>query len=596
MFITNDIRYVGVNDHQVDLFEGQYKVPGGMAYNSYVILDEKIAIMDTVDKNFTHEWLDNIQSALGGRKPDYLVVQHMEPDHAANVGNFMKLYPETTIVSSAKAFNMMGPFFGTSYEDRRIVVGEGDTLSLGKHTLAFVAAPMVHWPEVIVTYDVLDKVLFSADGFGKFGALDVDEPWDDEARRYYIGIVGKYGAQVQALLKKAATLDIQTICPLHGPVLKEDLGHYIRLYDLWSSYTVETEGVVIAYTSVYGNTKATVEKLADKLRANGCPKVIVHDLARCDMAQAVADAFRYSKLVLATTTYNADVFPFMKEFIHHLTERNFRNRTVALMENGSWAPLAAKVMRKMLEECKNLTFTETTVRILSALNETSAKQVDALANELSKEYLAQQDATANKNDLTVLFNIGYGLYVVTTNDGTRDNGLIVNTVSQVTNTPNRIAVTINKQNYSFHTIQKTGVLNVNCLDVSAPFSLFQRFGFQSGRTVDKFAGMEVLRSDNGLAFLPRYINSFMSLKVESYVDMDTHGMFICTVTEARVMSDAETMTYTYYQKNVKPKPETEGKHGFVCKVCGWIYEGDELPDDIICPLCKHGAADFEPIG
>ena len=596
MFITNDIRYVGVNDHQVDLFEGQYKVPGGMAYNSYVILDEKIAIMDTVDKNFTHEWLDNIQSALGGRKPDYLVVQHMEPDHAANVGNFMKLYPETTIVSSAKAFNMMGPFFGTSYEDRRIVVGEGDTLSLGKHTLAFVAAPMVHWPEVIVTYDVLDKVLFSADGFGKFGALDVDEPWDDEARRYYIGIVGKYGAQVQALLKKAATLDIQTICPLHGPVLKENLGHYIRLYDLWSSYTVETEGVVIAYTSVYGNTKAAVEKLADKLRANGCPKVIVHDLVRCDMAQAVADAFRYSKLVLATTTYNADVFPFMKEFIHHLTERNFRNRTVALMENGSWAPLAAKVMRKMLEECKNLTFTETTVRILSALNETSAKQVDALANELSKEYLAQQDATANKNDLTALFNIGYGLYVVTTNDGTRDNGLIVNTVSQVTNTPNRIAVTINKQNYSFHTIQKTGVLNVNCLDVSAPFSLFQRFGFQSGRTVDKFAGMEVLRSDNGLAFLPRYINSFMSLKVESYVDMDTHGMFICTVTEARVMSDAETMTYTYYQKNVKPKPETEGKHGFVCKVCGWIYEGDELPDDIICPLCKHGAADFEPIG
>ena len=596
MFITNDIRYVGVNDHQVDLFEGQYKVPGGMAYNSYVILDEKIAIMDTVDKNFTHEWLDNIQSALGGRKPDYLVVQHMEPDHAANVGTFMKLYPETTIVSSAKAFNMMGPFFGTCYEDRRIVVGEGDTLSLGKHTLAFVAAPMVHWPEVIVTYDVLDKVLFSADGFGKFGALDVDEPWDGEARRYYIGIVGKYGAQVQALLKKAATLDIRTICPLHGPVLKENLGHYIRLYDLWSSYTVENEGVVIAYTSVYGNTKAAVEKLADKLRANGCPRVIVHDLARCDMAQAVADAFRYSKLVLATTTYNADVFPFMKEFIHHLTERNFRNRTVALMENGSWAPLAAKVMRKMLEECRNLTFTETTVRILSALNETSAKQVDALANELSKEYLAQQDATANKNDLTALFNIGYGLYVVTTNDGTRDNGLIVNTVSQVTNTPNRIAVTINKQNYSFHTIQKTGVLNVNCLDVSAPFSLFQRFGFQSGRTVDKFAGMEVLRSDNGLAFLPRYINSFMSLKVESYVDMDTHGMFICTVTEARVMSDAETMTYTYYQKNVKPKPETEGKHGFVCKVCGWIYEGDELPDDIICPLCKHGAADFEPIG
>ena len=596
MFITKDIRYVGVNDHQVDLFEGQYRVPSGMAYNSYVILDEKTAVMDTVDKNFTHEWLDNLQDALEGRKPDYLVVQHMEPDHAANVANFMKLYPEATIVSSAKAFHMMTAFFGTDYSDRRIVVGEGDTLSLGRHTLAFVAAPMVHWPEVIVTYDVLDKVLFSADGFGKFGALDVEEPWDDEARRYYIGIVGKYGAQVQALLKKAAALDIQTICPLHGPALREDLGHYLHLYDLWSSYTVESEGVVLAYTSVYGNTRSAVEMLADKLRRNGCPKVIVHDLARCDMAQAVADAFRYSKLVLATTTYNADIFPFMKEFIHHLTERNFRNRTVALMENGSWAPLAAKVMRKMLEECKNLTFTDTTVRILSALNDASANQVDALAKELSKDYLARQDATANKNDLTALFNIGYGLYVVTTNDGSRDNGLIVNTVSQITNTPNRIAVTINKQNYSYHTIRKTGILNVNCLDVSAPFSVFQRFGFQSGRTVDKFQGEEVLRSDNGLVFLPRYINSFMSLKVEDYVDLDTHGMFICTVTEARVMSDAETMTYTYYQKNVKPKPETEGKHGFVCKVCGWIYEGDELPDDIICPLCKHGAADFEPIG
>ena len=596
MKVTKDILYIGVNDHQVDLFEGQYKVPGGMAYNSYVILDEKIAIMDTVDKNFTHEWLDNIQSVLGGRKPDYLVVQHMEPDHAANVGNFMKLYPETTIVSSAKAFNMMGPFFGTCYEDRRIVVGEGDTLSLGKHTLAFVAAPMVHWPEVIVTYDVLDKVLFSADGFGKFGALDVDEPWDDEARRYYIGIVGKYGPQVQALLKKAAGLDIQIICPLHGPVLTENLGHYLNLYDIWSGYRVESEGIVIAYTSVYGHTKEAAELLAQKLEAKGCPRVVVHDLARCDMAEAVADAFRYGKLVLATTTYNADVFPFMKEYIHHLTERNFRNRTVALMENGSWAPLAAKTMRGMLEGCKNLTFTETTVRILSALNEESREQVETLAAELCRDYLAQHSETANKNDLTALFNIGYGLYVVTSNDGTRDNGLIVNTVSQVTNTPNRIAVTINKQNYSFHTIQKTGVLNVNCLDVSAPFSLFQRFGFQSGRTVDKFAGLEVLRSDNGLAFLPRYINSFMSLKVESYVDMDTHGMFICTVTEARVMSDAETMTYTYYQKNVKPKPETEGKHGFVCKVCGWIYEGDELPDDIICPLCKHGAADFEPIG
>ena len=596
MNISNDIRYVGVNDHQVDLFEGQYRVPNGMAYNSYVILDEKVAVMDTVDKNFTHEWLDNIQNVLQGRTPDYLIVQHMEPDHSANIANFMKVFPETTIVSSAKAFTMMGAFFGTCFEDRRIVVGEMSTLSLGKHTLTFVTAPMVHWPEVIVTYDSTDKVLFSADGFGKFGALDVEEPWDDEARRYYIGIVGKYGAQVQNLLKKAATLDIQTICPLHGPVLTENLGHYLKLYDIWSFYTVESEGIVVAYTSVYGNTRAAAENLVAKLRANGCPKVVVHDLARGDMAQAVADAFRYNKLVLATTTYNADIFPFMKEFIHHLTERNFCNRTVALIENGSWAPLAAKVMKTMLAECKNLIFTETNVRILSALNETSSAQVEALAKELCTEYLAQQNATANKNDLTALFNIGYGLYVVTSNDGTKDNGLIVNTVSQVTNTPNRVAVTINKQNYSFHTIRKTGIMNVNCLDVTAPFSVFERFGFQSGRTADKFAGMEFLRSDNGLAFLPRYINSFMSLKVEEYVDLGTHGMFICTVAEARVMTDAETMTYTYYQKNVKPKPQTEGKKGFVCKVCGWIYEGEELPDDIVCPLCKHGAADFEPIG
>ena len=596
MHITNDIKYIGVNDHKVDLFEGQYIVPNGMAYNSYAILDEKVAIMDTVDQNFTHEWLDNIQAVLEGRKPDYLIVQHMEPDHSANIANFLKVYPEATVVSSAKAFAMMNNFFGSDYADRRIVVGEGDTLSLGKHTLAFVTAPMVHWPEVIVTYDVHDKVLFSADGFGKFGALDAKEEWADEARRYFIGIVGKYGPQVQALLKKAATLDIQTICPLHGPVLTENLGYYINLYDIWSSYSVEDEGIVVAYTSVYGNTKAAVELLVQKLKAKGAPRVIVHDLARTDMAKAVEDAFRYGKLVLATTTYNAEIFPFMSDYIHRLTERNFQNRTVALMENGSWAPLAAKVMRSKFEKSKNITFTDTTVKILSALNDDSRMQIENLANELCREYLARRDDTANKNDLTALFNIGYGLYVVTSNDGTKDNGLIVNTVTQVTNTPNRVAVTINKANYSHHVIKQTGVMNVNCLDVTAPFSVFQNFGFQSGRTADKFAGIEELRTDNGLRFLPRHINSLLSLKVESYVDLDTHGMFICSVTEARVMAPTETMSYTFYQNNVKPKPETEGKKGYVCKVCGWVYEGEELPDDIVCPLCKHGAADFEPIG
>ena len=597
MFISNDIKYVGVNDHKIDLFEGQYVVPNGMAYNSYVIADYKVAVMDTVDKNFTHEWLDNLEKALNGKDPDYLVVQHMEPDHSANILNFMKNYPKAEIVSSQKAFTMMKNFFGTEFEDRRIVVGEGDELPLGKHVLKFVAAPMVHWPEVIMTYDTFDKVLFSADGFGKFGALDVEEDWACEARRYYIGIVGKYGAQVQAVLKKAATLEIKTICPLHGPVLSGDLSEYLKLYDIWSSYGVESDGIAIFYTSVYGHTKAAVELLANKLKENGCPKVVVNDLAREDMAECVEDAFRYGRIVLATTTYNADVFPFMREFIHHLTERQFQNKTVAMIENGSWAPQAIRTMKAMLEKSKNITYTENNVKIMSALNDESKAQVDALAKELCQDYLAQKDDTANKNDLTALFNIGYGLYVVTSNDGKKDNGLIVNTVTQVTNTPNRIAVTINKQNYSHHVIKQTGVMNVNCLSVEAPFKVFETFGFQSGRNVDKFAGLdEKLRSDNGLVFLSKYINSFMSLKVEDYIDLDTHGMFICSVTESRVLSDKETMTYTYYQKNVKPKPETEGKKGYVCKVCGYVYEGDELPDDIVCPLCKHGAADFEPIG
>ena len=597
MKITNDILYVGVNDHQVDLFEGQYVVPNGMAYNSYVIKDEKIAVMDTVDAKFTHEWLDNIEKVLDGAKPDYLIVQHMEPDHAANIHNFMKVYPDTTVVANVKTFAMMENFFRSmNLEGKKLEVESGQSLSLGKHVLTFVFAPMVHWPEVMVTYDSTDKVLFAADGFGKFGALDVEEDWDDESRRYFIGIVGKYGKQVQNLLKVAATLDIQIICPLHGPVLKENLGHYLEKYNIWSSYAVEDEGVVIAYTSVYGNTKKAVELLANKLQEKGCPNVVVYDLARDDMSKAVADAFRYGKLVLATTTYNAEIFPFMHTFIDHLVERNYQNRTIGLIENGSWSPTAAKVMKNMFAKSKNITWLENQVTIMSSLSDENVEQMDKMAEELCKEYIAQSPERANKNDLTALFKIGYGLYVVTSNDGTKDNGLIVNTVTQLTDNPNRIAVNINKANYSHHVIKKTGVMNVNCLSVEAPYEVFQIFGFQSGRTVDKFANWPAYRSDNGLMFLPKYINAFMSLKVEQYVDLDTHGMFICTVTEARVMSDKETMTYTYYHNNVKPKPQTEGKKGFVCKICGYIYEGDVLPDDYICPLCKHGVADFEPIG
>ena len=597
MKITDDILYVGVNDHQVDLFEGQYVVPHGMSYNSYVIRDEKIAVMDTVDAKFTHEWLDNLSAALEGRKPDYLIVQHMEPDHAANIHNFMKVYPDTTVVANGKTFTMMGNFFrDMDLTGKTLEVKSGDTLCLGKHTLAFVFAPMVHWPEVMVTYDATEKVLFSADGFGKFGALDVEEDWDDEARRYYIGIVGKYGAQVQNLLKAAATLDIQTICPLHGPVLTENLGHYLEKYNIWSSYAVESEGVMIAYTSVYGHTKKAVELLAEKLREKGCPQVVVCDLARTDMSKAVENAFRYGKLVLATTTYNSEIFPFMRDFIQHLTERNYQKRTVGLIENGTWAPMAAKVMKKMMEGCKNITWLEPVVKIMSSVSGENMDQLEALAAELCKDYIAQSAERANKNDLTALFKLGYGLYVVTSNDGEKDNGLIVNTVTQLTDNPNRVAVNINKENYSHHIIKKTGVMNVNVLSVDAPFALFENFGFQSGRQADKFAHWKTYRADNGLPFLSQYINAFLSLQVEQYVDLGTHGMFICTVTEARVISDKPTMTYAYYQENVKPKPQTEGKKGFVCKICGYIYEGDTLPDDFVCPLCKHGAADFEPIG
>ena len=593
MKITNDIKYVGVNDHEIDLFEGQYVVENGMAYNSYVIIDEKIAVVDTVDARFTHTWLDNVADALEGKTPDYLIIQHMEPDHSSNIANFLKVYPDVKIVSSSKSFTMMKQFFGNEFTDNQVVVEEGDTLSLGRHELNFVAAPMVHWPEVIMFYDSYDKVLFSADAFGKFGALDVDEDWACEARRYYFGIVGKYGVQVQNLFKKIAGLEISAICALHGPILTENLGYYIDLYQKWSSYSVESEGIVIAYTSVYGNTKKAAHILADKLKAKGCPKVVLNDLARCDMYEAVEDAFRYGKLVLATTTYNGDIFPFMREFINHLTERNYQNRTVAFIENGTWAPMAAKIMAKMLETSKNITFAEQKVSIMSALNEDSSAQLEALADELCREY--DKAGIDEKNNLNALFNIGYGLYVVTSNDGKKDNGLIVNTVTQVTNTPNRVAVTISKENYSHHVIKNTGIMNVNCLSVEAPFKVFEVFGFQSGRNVNKFVDCEPKRSDNGLVVLPKYINSYMSLKVEDYVDLGTHGMFICSVTESGVVSEAETMTYSYYHANVKPKPETEGKKGWVCKICGYVHEDENLPDDFICPWCKHGAVDFEPI-
>ena len=500
-------------------------------------------------------------------------------------------------MGNKKTFKMISQFFPGLEIANTLEVTNGQTLSLGKHELTFVFAPMVHWPEVMMTYDSFDKVLFSADGFGKFGALDVEDPegWACEARRYYFGIVGKYGAQVQAVLKKAAGLDIQIICPLHGPVLDKDLGYYIGLYDTWSSYLPESDGVCICYTSVYGHTKKAAEMLAEELRKQGVPKVAISDLARDDIYECVEDAFRYDKLVLATTTYNAEIFPYMRDFIDMLVERNYQKRTIALIENGSWAPTAMKVMKGKLEKCKDITWAKNNVTILSALNEESTAQLMALADELAEDYEKVVVEEEKKIDPTALFKIGYGLYVVTCNDGNKHNGQIVNTVSQVANNPDRIAVNINKANYSADVIRKTGVMNVCTLNEQAPFKIFQHFGFQSGRDVNKFADYEHFDvASNGVAFLTKYANAYISLKVFDTVDMGSHWMFLCDITESVVLNNIETMTYTYYQKNVKPKPQEE-KKGWVCDVCGYVYEGEELPEDFICPLCKHPASDFSKL-
>ena len=591
--ITDTIVYIGANDHDIDLFEGQYIVPNGMAYNSYAIIDNKIAIMDTIDKRKTEEWLQNIELALRGVQPDYLVVQHMEPDHSASIQAFMEKYPKATVVGNKKTFNMIAQFFPNIEIGSSVMVENGDVLDLGKHKLNFVFAPMVHWPEVMMTYESAEKILFAADGFGKFGALDVEEDWACEARRYYFGIVGKYGAQVQAVLKKAAALEIEKICPLHGPVLEEDLGYYIGLYDTWSSYLAETDGIFIAYTSVYGHTKEAAEMLAAELEARGVPNVEISDLAREDWAEAVEDAFRYDKLVLATTTYNSEIFPWMRQFIDHLTERAFQKRTVAFIENGSWAPTAARVMKKMFEGSKDITFAENTVTIKSALNEESTAQLMALADELAADYIKPDtEEEESKIDPTALYKIGYGMYVVTSNDGKRDNGMICNTVAQVSNDPAKLLVGINKANYSCDVIAKNGVMNVCTLNEQAPFQVFQQFGFQSGRDVAKFADFEHFdRAGNGLPYLNKYANSYMSVKVFDTVDTGSHLMFFCEIEESAVLNSVPSMSYDFYRANVKPRPAEEVE-GWVCDVCGYVYEGENLPEDFICPLCKHGASDF----
>ena len=619
--VTDTIYYVGVNDHDVDLFEGQYVVPNGMSYNSYVIKDTKTVVMDTVDVKKTDEWLANIAEVLGGGQPaqtrtftpenildakpesfsgvgagepDYLVVQHMEPDHSGSIQAFCERYPNTTVVANAQIFQMIGQFFPTLEIRNKCVVDNGGQLELGMHTLNFVFAPMVHWPEVMMTYESSEKVLFAADGFGKFGALDRQEPWADEARRYFIGIVGKYGKPVQDVLAAAATLDIQKILPLHGPILVDNLGYFLDLYDKWSSYEPEEHGIVLAYTSVYGHTKEAVELLQRELITCGAQNVEVYDLARCDMAKAVDAAFKYDTVVLATTTYNGEIYPFMNDYINRLTERNFQKRNIALIENGTWAPAAAGIMREKLAGCDKLRFAKNNITILSALNDDTRGQVGALAEELAK---MQGVLPQGREPIEVpaMFKIGYGLYVVTCNDGQKDTGLIVNTVAQVSDKPNRIMVNVNKANYSCEVIRRTGVLNVCTLSEDAPFSLFQRFGFQSGRDANKFEGFQYCkRATNGLPYLTKGANAFLSLKVYATVDMGTHWMFLCDITESAILNNVPSVTYNYYQANIKPAPKKQAK-GWVCEVCGYIYEGDELPADFICPLCKHPASDFRKL-
>ncbi len=595
MYITEDIKYVGVNDHNIDLFEGQYKVPNGMAYNSYVIIDEKIAIMDTVDINFGSEWLIKIEKTLNGRQPDYLIIQHMEPDHSANIANFMEIYKDAQIVSSEKAFGIMKKFFGTNFSNRQVVIKNGSTLRLGAHTLAFVEAPMVHWPEVVVTYDILDKVLFSADGVGKFGANDVEEEWADEARRYYIGIVGMYGNYVQDLLKVAGTLDIQVICPLHGPVLRENLGYYLNLYDKWSSYTPEEDGIVVAYTSVYGHTKEAALALAEKLRAKKAPKVVVYDLARDDMSAAVSDAFRYSKLVLATTTYNGSMYPFMHDYIHRLVEHKFQKRTVALIENGSWAPQAGKLMKQMLSQCENITFTDNNVTIHSALDEKNYEELELVSYELCKEYLDTQSAASPVSKADPLYTDGYGFYCITARDGEKDAGCICNSVNHSGH--DCMEVTINKASYTHDVILATRKLNLGRLSIEAPYDLFKAFG-KSGRKTDKFAQWSVRRAENGIAYLDTYLNALILLEVTATEDLGAYTKFICKVVDSCTVSSAQTMSYCYYQENVKPAPaEGEGDKpsGFVCEICGYIYEDEELPPGFTCPICKAPASKFKPL-
>ena len=607
--MTEDLYWVGGNDRRLALFENVYPIPRGVSYNAYVVLDEKTVLLDTVDHSVSPIFFENLAHVLNGRKLDYLIVNHMEPDHAATIEAVVLRYPEVTLVCNKKTAQMMKNFFSFDVDSRAHLVAEMDTLCTGKHTFAFVMAPMVHWPEVMVTYDATTKTLFAADAFGTFGALGgnlyADEvnfqtEWLDDARRYYTNIVGKYGTQVQALLKKAATIEIETICPLHGPVWRKDIGWFIDKYVHWATYTPEEDAVVIAYASVYGNTETAANILAGKLADLGVRNVKVYDVSATHASEIVSECFRASHLVFLSTTYNAGMFVNMENLVHDIVNHNLQNRTIALVENGSWAPTAGGLMRAEFSKLKNCTILDETVTIKSSLKEAQLESMDALA-EAIVDSMPKHEApvhTANAPvEQNAMFSLSYGLFVLTARDGAKDNGCIINTVTQLTDTPKRISIAVNKANYTHDMIKKTGVFNVSVLSNDAPFAMFQHYGFQSGRDVDKFAGVQgMARATNGVYYLPYCTNAFISARVTQTIEFETHTLFIADVTEARQLSDVPSMTYAYYFANVKPKPsKLKEQHGWVCKICGYVYEGEELPADFICPLCKHGAEDFEKI-
>ena len=607
--MTEDLYWVGGNDRRLALFENVYPIPRGVSYNAYVVLDEKTVLLDTVDNSVSPIFFENLAHVLNGRKLDYLIVNHMEPDHAATIEAVVLRYPEVTLVCNKKTAQMMKNFFSFDVDSRVHLVAEMDTLCTGKHTFAFVMAPMVHWPEVMVTYDATTKTLFAADAFGTFGALGgnlyADEvnfqtEWLDDARRYYTNIVGKYGTQVQALLKKAATIEIETICPLHGPVWRKDIVWFIDKYVHWATYTPEEDAVVIAYASVYGNTETAANILAGKLADLGVRNVKVYDVSATHASEIVSECFRASHLVFLSTTYNAGMFVNMENLVHDIVNHNLQNRTIALVENGSWAPTAGGLMRAEFSKLKNCTILDETVTIKSSLKEAQLESMDALA-EAIVDSMPKHEAPVHTADAPVeqnaMFSLSYGLFVLTARDGAKDNGCIINTVTQLTDTPKRISIAVNKANYTHDMIKKTGVFNVSVLSNDAPFAMFQHYGFQSGRDVDKFAGVQgMARATNGVYYLPYCTNAFISAKVTQTIEFETHTLFIADVTEARQLSDVPSMTYAYYFANVKPKPsKLKEQHGWVCKICGYVYEGETLPADFICPLCKHGAEDFEKL-